>query len=162
MRASNPSHSCLEEAPNTPAKSTLEEQHHVPSEPSKREGEWKAKKTDLPESTRHVQRTLTGTNISETECHCGKKCKNLRGLRIHQAKARCQPMATQQQHSASYPSCWDTGGSKSEDTPQYWGPLRSCTVTGRSYAFIGGGDKLARDPKENGQEEEDQMTCHAW
>ena len=39
-------------------------------------------------TTRLVQRTLTGTT-AKTMCHCGKVCKNLQGLKIHQAKTRC-------------------------------------------------------------------------
>ena len=39
-------------------------------------------------TTRLVQWTLTGTT-AKTMCHCGKVCKNLQGLKIHQAKTRC-------------------------------------------------------------------------
>jgi len=37
---------------------------------------------------RLVQRTLTG-ETAETTCHCGKVCKNLRGLLIHQSRTQC-------------------------------------------------------------------------
>lgn len=74
VSASNPNHSCHEEAPNTPATSTPEEQHPQ-SLPRGRENK-RLNRTDLPESTRLVQTKLTGTNISEAECHCGKKLKN--------------------------------------------------------------------------------------
>ena len=39
-------------------------------------------------TTRLVQWTLTGSK-AKTMCHCGKICKNLQGLKIHQAKTRC-------------------------------------------------------------------------
>ena len=41
-------------------------------------------------TTRLVQRTLDGTRM-ENQCHCGKICKNVRGLKIHQARSRCRP-----------------------------------------------------------------------
>lgn len=41
-------------------------------------------------STGLVQRTLTGERTDETAmCHCGKICKNLRGLRVHQGRKKC-------------------------------------------------------------------------
>ena len=43
---------------------------------------------DKTVTTRLIQRTLTGTT-AETKCHCGKVCKNLKGLKIHQARTKC-------------------------------------------------------------------------
>ena len=37
---------------------------------------------------RRVQRTLTG-ETAEATWHCGKVCKNIRGLRIHQSRTQC-------------------------------------------------------------------------
>lgn len=37
---------------------------------------------------RLTQTTITG-KIPEVKCSCGKICKNLRGLKIHQAKTKC-------------------------------------------------------------------------
>ncbi|XP_033747101.1 uncharacterized protein LOC117332324 [Pecten maximus] len=58
---------------------------------------------DNTATTKLVQRTLTGEKTKETKCKCGKVCKNLRGLRIHQAKARCQPEEIQQQRTGRRP-----------------------------------------------------------
>lgn len=45
--------------------------------------------TDNLETTWLVQPTLTGTK-PEVKGRCGKVCKNLKGLRIHQARCVCQ------------------------------------------------------------------------
>ena len=48
-----------------------------------------------------VQRTLSG-NIEETiQCHCGRICKNLRGMKIHQAKSNCKNGAEQEERTAA-------------------------------------------------------------
>jgi len=44
--------------------------------------------TDLTETTGLVQRTLTG-QIASSVCKCGNVCKNVRGLKIHQARSKC-------------------------------------------------------------------------
>ncbi|XP_052268662.1 uncharacterized protein LOC127870041 [Dreissena polymorpha] len=49
-------------------------------------------------TTRLVQSTLTGTK-AEVKCRCGKVCKNLRGLRIHQGRTACGSTARQRQRS---------------------------------------------------------------
>ncbi|XP_052245600.1 uncharacterized protein LOC127854577 [Dreissena polymorpha] len=50
-------------------------------------------------TTRLVQTTLTGTP-AEVRCKCGKICKNLRGLRIHQARSACGQKASQKQRTS--------------------------------------------------------------
>ena len=44
---------------------------------------------DSTMTTRRVQRKLTGVAVKETRCHCGKLGKNIKGLKIHQARAKC-------------------------------------------------------------------------
>ena len=53
------------------------------------------------ETTQDVQRTLTGEIVQETRCHCGKLCKNSRGLKIHQARAKCRPKSTQEERTVN-------------------------------------------------------------
>lgn len=53
----------------------------------------------------------------------------------------------------SHPSWWDEEV-QSQDTHHSTEDL----YAGRNYDFIGGGDKLTRDPEENEQEGEDKMT----
>lgn len=73
MRASNPSHSCREEASNTPATSTQEEKHPQ----------------SLPRGRKNERFTAKLNVIT------GRSART-----FHQAKARCQPTATQHQRSA--------------------------------------------------------------
>ena len=47
--------------------------------------------TDSQTTTRLRIRNMIGTTETTVLCQCGKPCKNLRGLRIHQAKSKCQP-----------------------------------------------------------------------
>ena len=42
--------------------------------------------------------TLTG-ETAEATCHCGKVCKNIRGLRIHQLRTQCGQAGTQIQRT---------------------------------------------------------------
>ncbi|KAH3875406.1 hypothetical protein DPMN_038671 [Dreissena polymorpha] len=54
-------------------------------------------------TTRLVQRTLTG-EVAVVKCgKCDKICKNLRGLRIHQARTDCGKLDTQTQRSGGTP-----------------------------------------------------------
>ncbi|KAH3704540.1 hypothetical protein DPMN_079596 [Dreissena polymorpha] len=54
-------------------------------------------------TTRLVQRTLTG-GVAVVKCgKCDKICKNLRGLRIHQARTDCGKSDTQTQRSGVTP-----------------------------------------------------------
>jgi hypothetical protein len=39
--------------------------------------------------------------VIETNCHCGKVCKNLKGLRIHQAKTKCGSVRRQEERSGN-------------------------------------------------------------
>lgn len=73
MRSSNPSHSCREEASNTPATSTQEEKHPQ----------------SLPRGRKNERFTAKLNVIT------GRSART-----FHQAKARCQPTATQHQRSA--------------------------------------------------------------
>ena len=41
---------------------------------------------------------MTG-EVAETKCHCGKICKNLRGLRIHQARTKCKNVRHQKERT---------------------------------------------------------------
>lgn len=134
MRASNPSHSCREEASNTPATSTQEEKHPQ-SLPRGRKNE-RLYSMDLPRNWMSLQEEVQEPSIK-------------RRLDVNQRRRSISVQLYQLVRR---------GGSKSGHTPQYWGPLCSCTVKGRSYDFIGGGDKLTRDHEENEQEGEDKMT----
>lgn len=134
MRASNPSQSCREEASNTPATSTQEEKHPQ-SLPRGRKNE-RLHRMDLPRNWMSLQEEVQEPSIK-------------RRLDVNQRRRSISVQLYQLVRR---------GGSKSGHTPQYWGPLCSCTVTGRNYDFIGGGDKLTRDPEENEQEGEDKMT----
>lgn len=51
-------------------------------------------------TTRLVQRTLTGTTLAKPRCHCGKLCKNLKGLKIHQVKAKCSTGKKREERTA--------------------------------------------------------------
>ena len=55
-------------------------------------------------STQNVEQTM------RTKCICGKKCKNLRGLRIHQARMRCLEKESVTLHRTT--TWWDTGGAR--------------------------------------------------
>ncbi|XP_052281306.1 uncharacterized protein LOC127878820 [Dreissena polymorpha] len=59
-------------------------------------------RTDLTVTTQLVQTTLTGTP-KVVRCRCGKVCKNLRGLRIHQARTVCGQRTEQQQRAGLIP-----------------------------------------------------------
>lgn len=128
MRASNPNHSCREEASNTPATSTQEEKH-TQSLP-------RGRRMDLPRNWMSLQEEVQEPSIKQ-RLDVNQRRRSI-SVQLYQLVRR--------------------GGSNSGHTPQYWGPLCSCTVTGRSYDFIWGGDKLTRDPEENEQEGEDKMT----
>lgn len=53
-------------------------------------------------TTRITQPTLTGS-APEVKCHCGKTCKNIKGLKIHQARTKCGEEATPSQHRVAAP-----------------------------------------------------------
>jgi len=59
--------------------------------------------TDFMESTRPAQST-TNSAPGTVTCHCGKVCKNQRGLRIHQGKSGCQRVRPLEQRIASMAS----------------------------------------------------------
>lgn len=113
MRASNPSHSCREEASNTPATSTQEEKHPQ-SLPRGRKNE-RLYRMDLPRNWMALQEEVQEPSIK-------------RRLDVNQRRRSISVQPSQLVRR---------GGSKSGHTPQYWGPLCSCTVTGRNYDFIG-------------------------
>lgn len=74
--------------------------------------EERSNRTDITESTRLVQRTLTGEAYTETaQCVCGKICKNARGLKIHLSRKGCQSDPEQRQ-------CTDLSGETQEDHSQ--------------------------------------------
>ena len=56
--------------------------------------------TENTETNRNVPSTPTGTGV---ECKCGKVCKNLRGLRVHQSRTACGRAMPQKQRSGSSP-----------------------------------------------------------
>ena len=43
---------------------------------------------------------MTG-GVAEARCQCGKVCKNIRGLKIHQSRSRCQSRPNQRERSAN-------------------------------------------------------------
>ena len=48
--------------------------------------------TDNMEANQAIQQRITATI-----CHCGKICKNIRGLKIYQARMKCQEETSQRQ-----------------------------------------------------------------
>ncbi|KAI8485155.1 hypothetical protein Bbelb_370800 [Branchiostoma belcheri] len=62
---------------------------------------------------RMMQTTLTGeVTVSVAKCHCGKICKNSKGLKIHQAKTKCGQGVLQMQRAGVEP------GETQEDSRQ--------------------------------------------
>ncbi|KAI8501656.1 hypothetical protein Bbelb_209270 [Branchiostoma belcheri] len=62
---------------------------------------------------RMMQTTLTGeVTVSVATCHCGKICKNSKGLKIHQAKTKCGQGVLQTQRAGVEP------GETQEDSRQ--------------------------------------------
>ena len=51
---------------------------------------------------RTVQMTLTG-EVATTVCPCGKVCKNVRGLRVHQARSKSCSAVSQTQRTENIP-----------------------------------------------------------
>lgn len=47
---------------------------------------------------RLTQTTLTG-EVTEVKCHCGKVCKNTKGLKIHQGRTKCGKKGSQMQRT---------------------------------------------------------------
>lgn len=39
----------------------------------------------------------------KVKCHCGKVCKNFKGLKIHQARTKCGDVATPEKHRVAAP-----------------------------------------------------------
>lgn len=60
---------------------------------------------------RLTQTTLTG-QVLEVKCHCGRVCKNAKGLNIHQSRIKCRRGEKQRQHTA------ETLGEMQEDSSQ--------------------------------------------
>ena len=47
-------------------------------------------KSGIRTGTKHNKPTTTSTKIKGVSCSCGQLCKNFRGLKLHEIKARCQ------------------------------------------------------------------------
>ena len=47
-------------------------------------------KSGIRTGTKHDKPTRTSTKIKGVSCSCGQLCKNFRGLKLHQIKAKCQ------------------------------------------------------------------------
>ncbi|XP_078587744.1 uncharacterized protein LOC144868686 [Branchiostoma floridae x Branchiostoma japonicum] len=63
---------------------------------------------------RMTQKTLTGeVSVTIAQCHCGKVCKNSKGLKIHQAKTKCGKEVAQMQRTGA-----ETLGEMQEDSRQ--------------------------------------------
>lgn len=62
--------------------------------------------------------TNQATNLRTTRltCPCGKICKNMRGLKIHQTKMRCQVQSNQQQRAGIFPG--ETQGREAHHSAQ--------------------------------------------
>lgn len=92
-KVSNLTHSTHKRAPTIATK--LNNEQYPQSLPKGGEDE-RLKKTDLmvtattrTQTTRRLtQTTLTG-HVLKVKCHCGKICKNARGLKIHQSRTTC-------------------------------------------------------------------------
>ena len=90
---------------------------------------------DLTETTRTETRTtrrlrqltLTGKTV-EARCSCGKVCKNIRGLKVHQSRTKCdrrgqQPQRTEDnsgetQETPSQVETHSTGGLSVTNSPE--------------------------------------------
>lgn len=70
----------------------------------------------------HIEREVT----SEVKCQCGKICKNTRGLKIHQAKAKCGAETTLLQRSVATPC--QAHVSTKPDAPHSTGDLLATTL----------------------------------
>ena len=94
----NPNCSSCEGTPTTNA--TENQRENTPTSLPRGGENERLDRTDIMETTRLTQRTLTGTAPVETKCHCGKVCKNIKGLRIHQAKnTACKRLLAQKQRA---------------------------------------------------------------
>jgi len=89
-----------------------QKQHTTPPEPSERGEDERLTMTDLTETTGLVQRTLTG-QIASSVCKCGKVCKNVRRLKIHQARSKCGQQLQHKQRKGLHLS--ETLGDSSQD-----------------------------------------------
>ena len=77
-----------------------------------------------------VQSTLEGGK-AETKCPCGKICKNIRGLKIHQARSRCGSVTTQTQRTVS------TGETQEEPRQETTHSARSLSASESPQDTIG-------------------------
>ena len=83
-------------------------------------------RTDDMEANQAIQQ-----RIKATICHCGKICKNIHGLKIHQARMKCQVETSQGQRTGASPGeTQETQGREAHPVPPSWssGPHRRLRI----------------------------------
>lgn len=77
-------------------------------------------RNELRTKRRLTQTTLTGEAL-EVMCHCGKICKNKRGLKIHQSRTNCGKEGSHEQRTAVAPG--ETQERSRQEAPHSTGDL---------------------------------------
>ncbi|CAC5381747.1 unnamed protein product [Mytilus coruscus] len=101
-------------------------------------------------TTQMVQTTLTGEK-AEAKCHCGKICKNQRGLKIHQSRSGCsRGIVTEQRTDLS----GETQENPSQDTNHSARNLSASVTSHDSSQSLNGEEHITQQRQETSHQKE--------